>query len=111
MNIKTLKQLDKIQKEEREKASEKARERYKKLNYPLVCPFCNRETNFNILHLHNKTKHCKKIKELKRDDTKNERYANILILHDRIKKLLLNSNDDNNNIDTEINNIMLEYQN
>ena len=83
--------------EKRELAAKLKRENYKKLNYPITCPYCKRDTTLNIFNMHQKTKHCIKIKDLINEDlTKDKiKYANNLIFLDKVKKILLsNDNDD-----------------
>lgn len=90
-DIKFNKQLEKLKKQHNEQRATYKREYYKKISYPLNCPYCNRETNFNILYLHNKTKRCQKLKKLLLDD-KPDLERNILIKIDMLKHVLLKYN-------------------
>lgn len=62
---KEIKKLQEIKKIERAKLATANRERYKKLNFPMTCPYCQKTSNINRIKLHMKTKKCKDMKELK----------------------------------------------
>ena len=85
---KLLKQLEKLKKEERAKKAEAKRTNYNKLNYPLLCPYCVRYTNINIIYFHFKTKRCQGIKKILLDE-KPLLERDILIKMDKIHKILL----------------------
>ena len=104
-DIKFNKQLEKLKKQHNEQRAAYKREYYKKISYPLNCPYCNRETNFNILYLHNKTKRCQKLKKLLLDD-KPDLERNILIKIDMLKHVLLKYNKEDINIINILNKII-----
>lgn len=104
-DIKLNKQLEKLQKKHNEQRATYKREYYKKISYPLNCPYCNRETNFNILYLHNKTKRCQKLKKLLLDD-KPDLERNILIKIDMLKHVLLKYNKEDIDIINILNKII-----
>jgi len=85
---KLLKQLEKMKKEERAKKAELRKINYNKLNYPLMCAYCCRMTNFNILYFHHKTKRCQTIKKMMLDKNP-ELERTTLIKTDKIRKVLL----------------------
>ena len=85
---KYIKQLEKLKKDERTKNAELRRINYNKLNYPLMCPFCCRMTNFNILYFHHKTKRCQAIKKILLDE-KPELERTTLIRIDKLRNVLL----------------------
>lgn len=104
-DIKLNKQLEKLQKKHNEQRATYKREYYKKISYPLNCPYCNRQTNFNILYLHNKTARCQKLKKLLLDD-KPDLERNILIKIDMLKHVLLKYNKEDINIINILNKIV-----
>ncbi len=87
-DIKLNKQLEKLKKQHNEQRAAYRREYYKRVSYPLNCPYCDRHTNFNILYLHNKTKRCQKLKKLLLD-SKPDVERNILIKIDMLNRVLL----------------------
>ena len=96
-DIKLNKQLEKLKKQHNEQRAAYRREYYKRVSYPLNCPYCDRHTNFNILYLHNKTKRCQKLKKLLLD-SKPDVERNILIKIDMLNRVLLKYDKDDNNI-------------
>ena len=102
---KLLKQLEKLKKEERAKKAEAKRTNYNKLNYPLMCPYCVRYTNINIIYFHFKPKRCQGIKKLLLDE-KPHLERDILIKMDKIHKILLTSDKEPGEIDIMLNGIM-----
>jgi len=105
LETKLNKQLEKLKKQHNEQKATYRREHYKRVSYPLNCPYCNRQTNFNILYLHNKTARCQKLKKLLLDD-KPDLERNILIKIDMLKRVLLKYNKEDIDIINTLNKII-----
>jgi len=106
-DIKLNKHLEKLQKKHNEQRATYKREYYKKVSYPLNCPYCDRLTNFNILYLHHRTARCQKLKKLLLDN-KPELERDILIKIDMLKRILLKYNKEDINIINLLNKIVEE---
>jgi hypothetical protein len=104
-DTKLNKQLEKLKKQHKEQRATYRREHYKKVSYPLHCPYCQRLTNFNLLYLHNKTARCLKLKKLLLDE-KPDLERNILIKNDMMNKILLKYDKNDNDIIDILNRIV-----
>ena len=105
LETKLNKQLEKLKKQHNEQKATYRREHYKRVSFPLNCPYCNRETNFNILYLHNKTARCKALKKLLVDG-KPDLERNLLIKIDMLNKILLKHDKENPEIYNILNRIL-----
>jgi hypothetical protein len=102
---KDIKMINELKKQERAKLATANRERYRKLNFPLTCPYCHKTSNINKIKLHMKAKKCQDMKALLLISKPDTEYI-FLTKYNRITEHILKNDINDINFINEMNDIL-----